>query len=320
MTPLIKARFTTLVKSRKLNVFLLFVVLSFSILVLIKLSKPFTNTITFSLNYKNVPESYVLVKENAPKIKVTVKTIGFNLLKYYFKTPTLDIDFSENLPKTESAYIWTRQDAYAQINRQFNKDEELISITPDTLYFKYDKYLVKNVPVKWNGDISFSPGYDMIGDFTITPNMVKIIGPAKEVDNISALETESITLKDIKSDIDIELALQIPKDLNLKFSTKQVNLAAEVKRFTEGTLKIPVNLLNVPDGITIKYFPKNVNVQYYTSLEDYNAISQSDFEVVCDYASLVKGQHFLVPELTKKPMAVKRVKINQQKVEFIITQ
>ena len=99
-----------------------------------------------------------------------------------------------------------------------------------------------------------------------------------------------------------------------------VLLKAKVEKFTEGTLKIPVAIINVPDKMKLKFFPKEVNVSYYVSLSDFNSITKKDFEVVCDYDKISKNQYLMIPELVKSPEHVKNVKINQQRIEFIIVE
>ena len=115
------------------------------------------------------------------------------------------------------------------------------------------------------------------------------------------------------------MILKLPKNSkDLKFSNKSISLTATVEKFTEGALKVPVAIKNIPNNKTIKYFPKTVNVTYYTSLNNFKTISAKDFRVECDFSKTTNNQSFLLPELTKSPATVKHVKINQQHIEFII--
>ena len=59
---------------------------------------------------------------------------------------------------------------------------------------------------------------------------------------------------------------------------------------------------------------------YYTSLDKFNEISVKDFKVVCDYGKVSNNQTFLLPELDKITQNVKSAKINQQHIDFIITE
>ena len=317
----IQTRFLKFVRSKKINIFALFLALSFTILILNKLSRTFTNTITFSVNTVNLPETYVILNDSSQKLNVTFKTYGFKFLRYYLSKPKLTLDYDYKTDLTDSTFTWSKQRSFSKINEQFDKDVELISISPDILVFKYDENTTKDIPVVLQERIQFSPGYDVLDGFIITPDTVHIIGPEKLVNSINEIKTIPLELKDIHLNIDQKLELELPKDNGyIQFSHKSVRLKAKVEKFTEGTFNIPVTLKNSPKNVTLKYYPKSVSVSYYTNLSGFNAVLEKDFKVECDYAKRVENQSYLVPELVAQPKTVKSAKIIQQKVEFIISE
>jgi hypothetical protein len=285
-----------------------------------KLSNKYTTTVSFKINKINLPESHFVLNDETQKINITLRTQGFNLLKYYFENPDVNIDFSKNISKNKEFYVWNKQQGYSGINNQFSKNEEIVAINPDTLKFRYDINAVKKVPVKLQAKWHFNQGYDLLDSIHIVPDSIKIIGPEILLSNISFINTDSIILKDIKTNINKTVPLKLPKnkDGNLKFSDSEVSINGTVDKFTEGHLKIPVSVINIPENITIKYFPKKVYVTYYTSLSNYNKIQITDFEIICDYNHLEKGTEYLIPEIIKKPDLVKYVKLSQEHIEFII--
>ncbi|MBU2940611.1 YbbR-like domain-containing protein [Lacinutrix sp. C3R15] len=317
----IKSEILSFVKTKKINIFLLFLALAFIILLLTKLSKSYTNTFVFTINKIHVPEEEVILNDTSQVLEITLKTFGFNLLQYHFAKPEINIDFSKNIDKTDSAYVWNKNKAFATLHNQFNKNIELVNIVPDSLWFAYDVNAVKTVPVKLLSKISYSPGYNLTDAIEVTPDSVKIIGAKAILDTIDEIETDTVILNDVKQNIFKTTNLKFQKfDKDVKFSVKKVSFKAKVEKYTEGTLPVTVQIINVPIGIKLKYFPKVVNVSYYTSLANFNTITAQDFRVVCDYSKMVKGQTSLVPELEKKPETVKYFKIKQEFVEFIITE
>ncbi|MDU8887302.1 YbbR-like domain-containing protein [Yeosuana sp. MJ-SS3] len=315
----IKSKIFSLFKSGKLNVFLLFLLLSFAILILTKLSKTYTNTITFDIIKKNIPENHVVLSDSNAKLNVTIKTFGFNLLPYYLKRPKLNIDFETNVIKNDSAYIWTKEKGFPELNSQFDKQIEVVNINPDTLRFRYDKNLVLKVPIKLHSNIQYSPGYDIRDSIVLNPDSIKVIGPHGVVSKIDHILTEEVILKNIKSNISKTVKLQLPDSIkDIKFLENKVTLKAMVEKFTEGELKIPVFVKNVPDSISLKYYPKEVDVYYYTGLSDFNSIAVKDFIVECDYSKIDSEHEYLTPQITKKPKVVKSTRIGQNRIEFII--
>lgn len=311
----------TSIKNRKINVFFLFLLFAFIILIFTKLSKEYTNTVTFKIDKINVPREHIILNDSATILNITLKTHGFKWLKYYFNRPNIAIDFAKDAYKIDSTYVWSKSKAYVLASNQFGKQVELLNISPDTLRFAFDTNLVKKVPVVLNADIEFNLGFDIAKPYKITPDSVEVIGPNVLASQIQSIKTEQVVLKQVKSDIKKTIALDLPKNTkDLKFSNNTVTLEANVEKFTEGTLKVPVTIKNKPNDKTLKYFPKSVNVTYYTSLNNFNSISAKDFKIECDFSKITNNQSFLLPELKKYPTTVKRVKINQQQIEFIIVE
>lgn len=315
----LKSKILKTIKSKRINVFLLFFSLAFTILVLTKLSNDYTNTLTLNVETSNVPEELVVLNDSTHKLKVTLETHGFKWLKYYIWTPKINIDFVEDVSKLDSSFVWSKSKDYSSVSNQFDKSDKILSINPDSLKFRYDVNAVKYLPIIAKTNISYDPGYNMLNAIEIVPDSVKVIGPATLLSKLESLETKDFERKEVKTSIDSKLPLHL-EGLNsdIRIAVKEVTLKAKVEKFTEGTLNVPVQVINVPNGMLLKYFPKSINVSYYTSLNAFNSITVNDFKVVCDYNDIKENNTYLTPFLAKQPKAVKSTRLHQQKIEFII--
>lgn len=317
----LQSKIVKVIKSKRINVFFLFFLLAFIILVLTKLSREYTNTITFNIKPENVPEEVIVLNDSTHQLKVTLTTYGFKWLNYYLKTPRLEIDFNEDVNKTEDYFIWSQAKGFSGINEQFDKNTIIKSINPDTLRFKYDTNAIKYIPVKINTEITYSPGYDILEPIKTTPDSIKVIGPKTMLSKLVSIETEPLILKNVKTPIQKTLNLKVNGiDKKVKLDYTSVQVSATVERFTEGTISVPVLITNVPKGIKLKHFPKNVNVSYYTSLEAFNTIDLMRFKVICNYKDLRGDSTYLTPLLIEQPEGVKSTRLHQKKIEFIITE
>ena len=81
---------------KKLRVFLLFLMLSILFWSLIKLSKEYITEVEFDLAYSDIPMNKLIQNEPDQKVKLTLKTIGFKLLKYEFRKQVLDLLFNRD--------------------------------------------------------------------------------------------------------------------------------------------------------------------------------------------------------------------------------
>lgn len=319
MAPL-KSKIQSAVKSGKINKFFLFLAIAFMILLLSKLSKDYTKTVTFAIKTINLPEEQVIIADSTHKMDVLLRTYGFKLMRYYLSDPKLSVNI-ENLQKINGNYMWTNANNIADIKTQFPSTVEVESIKPDTIIFPYDVNFVKKVPIRVLDNIHFAPGYNMLDNYLLEPDSVRLIGPKVIVDSIGLIETDTLTMSNVNTDINQTLNLNLPDEIEgVAMSSAIVDVKAAVDKFTEGRVEVPVTIVNLPTNVAINFFPKKVTVIFNTSLSNYDAISTGDFIVECDYGELNDEVTSLSPKIVKEPQTVRSARISQSKIEFIISQ
>lgn len=310
------------IKNKKLNVFGLFFLLAFLILVLSKLSKSYTETLTISVDAFNLPKDRVLTTDELPKLNIVVNTYGFYLLGTYFNKNTIAIDLKKDAYVHNDTYVWIANRAMPDIEKQFGKAFEIVSIQPDTLSLSFGTLAVKKVPIKLISKTTYASGYDSLEGIVLKPDSINVIGSDSEIKHLDYIETTELNLLNIKKDINTTVNLKLPEaDHTIKLSQEKVSIRAEVQKFTEGTLEIPVVINNLPSDIQINFFPKTIKVSYEVSLNDYKSIKPSAFKIECDYLEIESSNaSFFTPKFKKTPKNVKRVKMKQDKIEYIITE
>lgn len=315
----IKLKLIRSFKSGKLNIFFLFLALSFMFLLLTKLTREYTKTIVFNANPVHAKENYVILEDTTHKFDVTLRTNGFRLIKYYLSTPSIEVDL-QDMDVVGNHYIWTKNKGISGINSQFNENIELIAVNPDSMSFQFDVNTIKTVPINLKSDVTFVPGYDVSGGLKLHPDSIKIIGPKVMIDTIHIIKTEEFKLENINTDIDSELNLVLPDSSeSITYSHKKIKVTGHVEKFTEGEVEVPIDLVNAPKDAEVIYFPKTVNVTYYTSLGNYKNINKNDFIVECDFKDLDTNATYLQAKLVKYPEHIKNVRLVQKQIDFIIT-
>jgi YbbR domain-containing protein len=171
------------------------------------------------------------------------------------------------------------------------------------------------VDIKLNANIEYAPGYDIRGEFILNLDSIKIVGAKERIDTINNLTTMELNLSNVNNYINENIGFEALKDVEV--FPKSLNVQADVQRFTEGTIEVPISITNKPEDVTINYFPKAVIISYYVDLERYNTISVNDFIVECSFNQIDEHQTFFVPEITKSPDFIKRMSIKQKRVDFI---
>lgn len=313
-------RVQKLLARKKLNVFGLFFLLSLSFLILTKLSNDYTHKVKFTLDKVNVPEELVVVEDSSHYLEITLRTYGFKLARYLLTNPEVQVDFS-NLDKVGAYYLWTDKKQLASVVNQFDANVEIIAINPDTLQFRYDVNFVKKVPVHIKSELEYSMGYDLLDKLTSTPDSIKVIGPKVLIDTITSIHTETLALKGLNGPIAQKVKLELPIDnQQIVYSQNTTIINANVVKFTEGALEIPIDVKNIPKNIKISYFPKTVKLLFYTSLKNFKNVSAQDFKVECDFKASGNTAGFLKPIIVRQPETIKNARLSMDTVEYIIRQ
>ena len=306
-------------QEKRLNVFVLFLFLSFLISLLVKLSNNSTQTLNFELSPTELKSNEVIISEVPKSINVTISGRGFELLKYYIEKPVIEVDFSQ-LRKNNTQYVWSESEQLDKIINYFDSKIVVKSINPDTVVFPFDSQFIKKVPVVVIVNPTFAVGFDLIDDFRSSPDSITVIGPESILKTINSVQTKKIELNEINSSVDIPVELNISPSLSqLNLSHQSVSVVANVGKFTEGIVNVPVTIVNVPEDLIINFFPKEISVVFYSSLEAYASIDGTDFTVECDFNLLTADNNYLNPVLVKQPFDVKTAQLKITQLEFIIT-
>ena len=308
-----------LVQEKRLNVFVLFLFLSFLISLLVKLSNNYTQTLNFEFSPTGLKSNEVIISEVPKSINVTISGRGFELLKYYIEKPVIEVDFTQ-LRKNNTQYVWSESEQLDKIINHFDSKIVVKSINPDTVVFPFDSQFIKKVPVMVIVNPTFAVGFDLIDDFRSSPDSITVTGPESMLKIINSVSTKKIELNEINSAVDFPVELNISPSLSqLNFSHQSVSVVANVGKFTEGMVNVPVTIVNVPEDLIINFFPKEISVVFYSSLEAYANINEADFIVECDFNLLTADNNYLNPVLVKQPLDVKTAQLKITQLEFIIT-
>ena len=303
------------IQIKRFNVFVLFLVLAFIISMVAKLSNQLNQTLRLKLIPTQLSTQEILTKKKPDYVSVTIKTQGFNMLKYAFKDLAIEIDVTK-LEKDRSSYYWRTNPKDLILLNYFDSDVVVEAITPNTVSFSYDVQSIKKIPVVVRATPEFALGYDLLNDLKSHPDSITVVGPKILLDSISSVITSNLLLKDVKKDINQTVALEITP--NLIFSNKFVQVKGKVDKFTEGKLNVPVSVINLPEAISLSIFPKEVPVVFYTNLSSYNSIDATDFVVSCDYNKLDNSTNMLTPILESYPTTVKNASLQINKLEYVI--
>jgi len=303
---------------RKVKIFLVFLASSFLAWFVSRLSETYTDNTSFDLVYTNVPDSLILTNTSKDKVDVRLRASGFQFLGFNFSNKEIKIDLS-SVDQNPSNYFVPHEVYRKQIEKQLSGSMTLLEVDKDTLFFNFFKVYAKEIPIQPNIIVNLAQNYLLAGELKVEPGTVTIKGPKTEIANIDYVGTLKMVLTDVTDNFENRAVLHKPEELkNTTFSTNSVKISGEVFRFSEKIIDVPVEVINLPEGTTIKTFPNTIAILCKARIDRLKNLNSSDFKIVADYNLAKSNARNLKIRLVKKPVDVSSAQVLETQVEFIL--
>lgn len=300
------------------NKVFLFILFSTSLIwFILKLSKTYTDVIDFNYELTNLPKDLVIESSDKDQIKVQLETTGIKLISYHLFTTTIDIDFDE-LEGDKNKYHLANDQIKSVVQQKIDMPNENFAVKTKALNFSSYKLYAKKVGIQSQLDVQFAPGYDSIAEFQFSPDSITVYGNQKTLDTLQVVYTKKEKILNVKESLEDHIAIEMR---NLDFheiSQNEVMYKLGVARYTEKTLQLPIEVINVPHDIEVSIFPKQIQINFEVELQNYDAVTKKDFHLICDFRKREKDDNVLVPYLNAKPAHIKKIRFNATRVNYLI--
>lgn len=296
---------------------LLFAILFWS---LIKLSREYKTILSFPVEYVNIPQDKLIQNTPLKVIDIQVKSSGFKLVALSFSSNPIRLDINKLQRKNKNDYYFLVKNQKLAIQNQISNNYVIDFIVQDTIHLNLGLLTSKKIPVIGDVDLEYKLGYHLVEPITFSPDSILISGPESQIEKIKSINLEKVNLKDVSKNIKEEvLILETLEFKKIRFSTKKVEITGVIDKFTEGTLQLPFEIINLPDSVSVSTFPKALTLVYQVGLSNFNKVNSNSFKVVCDYQNSIENNlNYLIPKVISKPSFITSIKLNPTKIEFLI--
>lgn len=302
---------------RRISAFLTCLVIALLAWVTTILSGTYNYPVKEIITFKNAPLKRAFHSLQSDTVSVTVKGTGWQMLlsKMRAANHLIKIDLSA-LDNQDFVVLSAQLQA---INAEKVINNQIIAITPDTLYFDFTNRSVRRVQVRVVKSIKYMQQFTQSGLSIIKPAYVTISGPSNLIDKIDYWRTDSLVLKNINEPVTAQLNLQAPPEGNISVYPKTVQVTIPVEEYTEKTLDLPVKLVGNVDYFNVKLFPQKVKVTFTTSLNRYGDIDEELFEAQADLNLWrTYGVTTLPVKVVRIPAFCKLVSVEPSNIDFIV--
>lgn len=302
---------------RKLSIFAKCIIFSFLAWALFAVSSNYVYTIRASMQYVNAPDNRAFHPLQSDTVEVRLEATGWQLLFSSFQSAAETIQVDLSGLRNRNWVVFTNQLGY--INRQFPANKQVISVSPDTLYFDFSKQTERKVPVKALHRLQFRKQYDIIDELRVSPEFVTITGPLDDVVQIEQWETDTIRASNVNGDLHTVALLKHNQRANISVYPRSVEVDIPVGEVTEKILEVPLKVENGKQFRSVKLLPGKVQLTVMVSLRDFAKVAEGAFEAVVNMDDWVEhGVKNLPVIITRKPEYCKLVKVEPQNIDFFV--
>lgn len=304
------------IERRRMTVFLSCLIVAILTWLLIALSGRYIYKVDSKINYVDPPDSKAYHPLQDDSISLQIEGTGWQLLFSRLRLNPQTVNVSLKSLNSRNYVVFSNQ--LNEINRQFESNQRIISISPDTLFFDFSRRSVKKVPIKLSYELSFIRNYGISGPIRLTPSKVILNGAAEDLKRIDFWPTSLLKRTNVSSNITARLSFASSRSNNLDVYPLSVKVDIPVDKFTEKVIEVPIKVMNTK-GRAIRLLPEKVKITILTALSNYPQIERDSLLAVVDLDNWRETGSPQLPIVLKKfPKYCKLVKIEPQVVDFFV--
>jgi hypothetical protein len=308
---------------KRVAAYLVCVVIATGFWFLNALGKMYTVELAVPVKYYNFPNNKTFEGNLPNKFQFTVRAHGFTILRYRVGLLFGPLDFDVN-EMTNDRMIGSKQIKYMFPTHQFfnelaykmSSDIEILSMSPDTLFFGFGKTIQKKVKVKPVVKVNLQKQYQISGEIKASPGEILVTGPQSVIDTLHAVCTKMQEFENVSKTIrgHVEIA---PMN-NLFYNQRSVSLQIPVEEFTEKQMNVSISMTDVPPDVKIKLFPPKSKVSFLVGLSQFSEIRPENFKLAVSYSEVGNGAQRLHVKMLSTPPFLYDVKFSPEEIEYLI--
>lgn len=287
------------------------------------LNKTYTVKMVVPVSYTNLPNNKTLDNQLPDKFDLTIKAHGFNILRHQVSFLFMPFEFNVK-EMTNDRMVDTKKSSFAFPARQFltdlsnqlSNEMDIVSMRPDTLYFKFGQMGHKLLKVKPMVIINLKKQYQISGDIKTIPDSVMVNGTQSVLDTLQYVMTNLLRFNSVDQHIKTETSLS--KIQEAYFDIQKVVINIPVEEYTESQLLVPVVVKDNSSGMSIKLFPGKVKVTFQVGLSRFQEVRPEDFKLSVAFSDIRESKQRLKITTEFKPEYLYDLKITPEEIEYLI--
>jgi hypothetical protein len=292
-------------KRRNYLVFFVCLVIATLLWLLLAFNDLSSTRLSVPIRYINLPEHNILKEKLPQKAEIEISGTGYHLLRYLMR-PSLGeiiVDGRNTGIIKDRAFISTYH-AIEFFNRQHG-DIKMVTIAPDTIFFKFLNKGLVHLPVKVATYLDFAPEFDLKDSLEIIPDSISVSGPFELLTNLSVIETTPLILSKINRSGSHKVRIKQPQ-AELSYDPSEITINLNVDRTTEARITVPIQYSG---QASLRFEPQAVTLVFQVALSNYSKIKAADFWVSAEDADESNNAEKLRLVLKRSPYYAKKISL-----------
>ena len=233
----------------------------------------------------------VLASPPPSTVRVVVKGVGMDLLRT--SASDLELRVAPRSRELGPLAVSLRLDQ-VEVKSEYDIGVERV-VEPRELSLQVDRRAERSVPVRPRVGLRIADAYTRVGAILVSPDSVRMVGPAGQVRSVEAIETDSLFEEDLRADVDRMVAVRPPPDTMIRLLTGEVRVTIDVQELAEYEIpEVPVAVRGGPAGAAVS--PARVTVRVRGGADLIGALdSETDLGLFVEYAAGQGRRPIMVP-------------------------
>lgn len=255
---------------------------------MIMLNDTYEKEVKMAVKITNVP-SNVVIGDGVDSIRVILRDKGFVLAAIMLDDDIADNDIILDFERyaRDGKGVIPAQDIIKILQQEYITSQgKIIQVKPDRIDFYYNKGASRKLPVHFVGTLEPRVGY-YVSQTIISPDSVLVYASDAAFDTLMYVETQRVHISDFTEPQELTPSLRKIRGAKLQASNVKVKLITDM--LTDCTIEVPVEGVNMPQGMLLRTFPSKVKVSFKTGMKRFKNLKPSDFSVVVEYNDIVRN-------------------------------
>ena len=276
------------INGRDLPVFLLSLLLAFSIWLIHTLSYKYTDYISVRVQAVADIRGHAAMSSNNCEVIARCRTTGYNIVSASMKKKRpVKVNFQRLHSLGGENFYITASELQDYTHHIFGENVSLEYYVSDTLFFRFPYEANRVVPVFPVHKLDLAPQYAVIDKMKVEPDSVLIYGEPRIIDDIEYAFTEPVRFSGLKSSL--RGVVNLEKIHGVRYEQPAVRYSLDVARYVEMNLRLPVNIKNAPDDKQVMVYPSTVDVVFRCAYPNVRNLSE-EVSVYVNYEDIVSSK------------------------------